>query len=100
MKKLLCFILSLAMILSTIALVVTAATPEVNIEGISGASYNASSKTITLKNASATDNYINIVGEDVTINLIGTSTITSSSFGIVSTGSIEFTGDGSLTVTI
>lgn len=98
MKKLICFILSLAMILSTIALVVTAATPEVKISGISGASYNASSKTITLKNASATDGYINIIGNDVTINLVGTSTITSSSFGITSDSNIKFTGSGSLTV--
>ena len=100
MKKLLCFILSLAMILSTIVLAVSAdSTPAVTAPmDITGYSYDANSKTITLDNASSSKGFINIVGTDVTINLVGTSTITSSSYGIVSNGSVKFSGDGSLTI--
>ena len=97
MKKLISIVLVAVMLFSVFAMVVSAENPPVTWpEGATGISYDDSSKTITLNNASV--GYINIVGVDVTINLVGTSTINSGSMGISSNGNIKFTGSGNLTV--
>lgn len=97
MKKLISIALSIVMLFSVLTIVVSAE-PSVTFPGITGASYDSSTKTLTLSNASASDGYINIVGTDVIINLVGTSTITSTSFGITSDSNIKFTGSGNLTI--
>ena len=105
MKRLLCIVLSLLMLLTAFSIPAFAGTPLVeviineetgNVSG-TGYSYVASSKTLTLDGAKIGD--ITITGVDVTITLKNTNTISAIAYGISSNGNITFTGDGNLTVT-
>lgn len=100
MKKIISILLCFAMLFSLGMMTVTAADDvTVTVNGAtSGYTWDAQSKTLTLNNFSTDDGYINIVGSDVTINLIGTNTLTSLTHGIMSNSSITFTGSGNLTV--
>lgn len=101
MKKIISIVLCFALIFSLGMMSVTAADDTtVTVKGAtSGYDWDAQTKTLTLDGFSTDDGYINIVGSDVTIKLIGeNNTLTSLTHGIMSNKSITFTGSGSLTV--
>lgn len=99
MKKIISILLCFVLIFSLGMMSVTAVDPTVTVDGAtSGYTWDKQSKTLTLNNFSANDGYINIVGSDITVKLVGTNTLTSLTHGIMSNKSITFTGSGSLTV--
>lgn len=99
MKKIVSILLCFVLIFSLNIMSVTAADTTVTVDGAtSGYTWDAQTKTLTLNNFSTNDGYINIVGSDVTVKLVGTNTLTSVTHGIMSNKTITFTGSGSLTV--
>lgn len=99
MKKIISIVLCFALIFSLGMMSVTAADTTVTVNGAtSGYTWDSQSKTLTLNNFSTDEGYINIVGSDVTIKLIGENSLTSLTHGIMSNESITFTGNGNLTV--